>query len=106
MSEITCTECGTKLRVNDPSPGGKFVQCPKCNNVFQAAEPKAERVAAEPLYTQVSCTNCGTVLKPPHPLPAGRLVHCLKCSTIFPVPRRLPSPRPPPEPAAPPPRPP
>lgn len=95
-----CSNCQTKLKVDDEKIGKK-VKCPKCATVFvvapaddapKAAAPQpapkaaapASAPAAAPDKIVAQCTNCQAKLKVDTEK-IGKKVKCPKCQTIFTV---------------------
>src|SRR5437016_396353 len=109
MTEIlvTCTDCGTTLKVSGESPDGRFVRCPQCTTIFIAT--KLERTpSAGSSGPRLTCTDCGAIQYAVQPIAGGKFVRCMDCGSVFRVPgppvtapaARLPAPLEPPRPAA------
>ncbi|HEV3119309.1 MAG TPA: trypsin-like peptidase domain-containing protein [Gemmataceae bacterium] len=87
MTEIlvTCTDCGTTLKVAGESPDGRFVRCPSCTTIFVGV--RLERLPrAGCSGPKLTCSDCGAIQYAVQPVAGGKFVRCVECGSVFRVP--------------------
>ena len=109
---LTCPHCSSVLRPVNPIPAGKNVRCPKCAEIFTAAngflvdfagpgkagEDKSRDEAFEADMQRsvsgdgdgqvITCPHCSGIMRPDKPIPPETKVQCGGCNMFFYVPKK------------------